>query len=161
MPEYSAFGISVNFDDDQFRNAVKFAMELGMNPDETRRPIFVKRSTTRTYWKDGVQLTTAPRTDRDGRPLDPDIEVRRDADQEISVDCAVEVTEVSQADLPVGNFRPNRLTVTLLDVDYVQVKDCREVIYNGDRYAFTNEPESEGLFSVGVYTMVFYAIDES
>jgi hypothetical protein len=163
-----ALGISADFDADLFRNATKFAMQMGTNPDDTRSAVFLKRGVGATYWKDGVQLGSTPRLDRDGEPLDPEIEVRNAPDVEVrvgqgadDVDVAIEVERADADELPVGNFRPTKVTVTALDVDYAKIKDCREMIYNGDRYQFGYEPESEGLFEVGVYTMIFYAIDEA
>lgn len=154
-------GITADFDNDGFRNAIRFAMQMGTNPDPDRRPKFVQRSSTRTYWKNGTQLGQEPRLDRDGKPLDPEVEIRRPVDQFIEVDCAIEVTRADAEELPVGTFQPTKVVVTLLDQQYVQVKDCREMVYNGDRYVFGYEPESNGLFDVGVYTMIFYAKDET
>lgn len=162
-----AFGIPVDFDSEGFRNAIKFSMQMGTNPDVSRVAKFVKKSTTRTYWKNDVQLTAVPRLDREGKPLDMDIEVRKTADVEIisgpagTVDVAIEVTTADAEELPVGNFRPTKVTVTALDEDYAKIKDCRELIYNGDRYMYGYEPESMGLFDVGVYTIIFYAVDET
>jgi hypothetical protein len=156
-----AFGIAADFDNEGFRNAIHFAMQMGLNPDPDKRPIFIRKGTGRTYFLDGVELTTPPRMDRDGKPLDPEIEVVKEADTQITADCAIEVERADAEELPVGNFRPTKVIATLLDQDYELVKDCRELIYNGDRYMFGYEPESNGLFNVGVYTMVFYAKDES
>lgn len=156
-----SLGISVDFDSDGFRKAIAFAMQMGINPDPDRRPIFVKRSNAVTYWKDGTELVAPPRLDRDGNPLDPDVEVRRAADENIEVDCAIEVERAEADELPVGNFRPTKVVATLLDSEYQKIKTCRELLYNGDRYIFGYEPESTGLFDVGVYTMIFYARDES
>lgn len=156
-----SLGIAVDFDSDGFRQAIKFAMQMGTNPAPDRRPKFVKRNATVTYWKNNAPYVGTPRMDRDGVPLDPDIEVRRAADVNIEVDCAIEVVRADAEELPVGNFRPTKVVATLLDAEYQQVKDCRELLYNGDRYVFGYEPESNGLFDVGVYTMIFYAKDES
>lgn len=156
-----SLGIDVTFDNDGFRKAIRFAMQMGTNPDADKRPYFVKKSGARTYWKNGVQLSSVPRTDRDGNPLDPDIEVRSTPDENLVVDCAIEVERAEADELPVGNFRPTKVVVTLLDDQYQIVKDCRELLYNGDRYLYGYEPESNGLFEVGVYTMIFYAKDES
>ena len=156
-----SLGISADFDSAGFRQAIKFAMQMGTNPNPDRRPIFVKRSSSVTYWKGGIQLGTPPRMDRDGVPLDPDIEVRRVPDEHLEVDCAIEVVRAEAEELPVGNFRPTKVVATLLDAEYEVVKECREMLYNGDRYIFGYEPESNGLFDVGVYTMIFYAKDES
>lgn len=157
----SSLGINVDFPEEQFRNAIKFAMQMGKNPDESRQVIFIRKGTGRTYWKNGVEIEGAPRMDRDGNPLDPTIETREEEDTEIRRDCAVEVERADAEELPVGNFRPTKVVITLLDDDYTAVKDCREVQYNGDRYLYGYEPESDGLFEVGVYTMIFYALDES
>lgn len=154
-------GIDVDFDNDGFRRAIRFAMQMGTNPDSDKSPKFVKRSAARTYWKNGIELSTIPRLDRDGNPLDPDIEVRRAVDENLEVDCAIEVVRAEADELPVGNFRPTKVVVTLLDDQYELVKDCRELLYNGDRYVYGYEPESNGLFDVGVYTIIFYAKDES
>lgn len=160
IPEDS-LGIAVDFDGEGFRNAIRFAMQMGTNPDADKAPIFIQKGLGRTYWKNNVQLITTPRLDRDGQPYDPDIEVRREADDQIRVDCAIEVVRADAEELPVGAFRLTKLVVTLLDDQYQVVKDCRELLYNGDRYMFGYEPESNGLFDVGVYTMIFYAKDES
>lgn len=156
-----ALGIAVDFDGEGFRNAIRFAMEMGTNPDPDKAPVFIQKGTGRTYWKDDVELVVTPRLDRDGQPLDPTIEVRRESDDQIRVDCAVEVERADAEELPVGTFRLVKLVVTLLDDQYELVKDCRELLYNGDAYLFGYEPESNGLFDVGVYTMIFYAKDES
>ena len=156
-----ALGISVDFDGEGFRNAIRFAMQMGTNPDPDKAPVFIQKGTGRTYWKDDAQLLTTPRLDRDGQPLDPEVEVRREADDQIRVDCAIEVVRADAEELPVGTFRLVKIVVTLLDDQYEEVKDCRELLYNGDLYMFGYEPESNGLFDVGVYTMIFYAKDES
>lgn len=162
-------GIDVDFDNDGFRNAIRFAMQMGANPNPERTTIFIKKNPGRTYKKNGITVPT-PRLDRDGKPLDPDIEVIKAADDQIrvgtdiangEVNVAIEVERADAEELPVGNFRPTKVIVTALDVDYEKIKDCRELIYNGDKYMFGYEPESNGLFEVGVYTLIYYALDES
>lgn len=156
-----ALGLNADFDADGFRNAINFAMEMGFNPDPTRRPVFIKKSTTRTYEKNGLPILN-PRLDRDGNPLDPEIDVIETPDEEISVDCAIEVEILGNADeLPVGNFKPTRITATLLDHQYALVKDCREMIYNGDKCIYGFEPMSVGLFDVAVHQMIFYVLDDA
>lgn len=159
-------GIAVDFDNEGFRNAIRFSMQMGRNPDPTMAPKFMRKSGQRTYWLNGAPLGTPPRLDRDGKPLNPQVEVRVTPDEEVlqdgrPIDCAVEVDRADAEELPVGNFRPTKVIVTLLDEQYQLVKDCRELIYNGDRYMYGYEPESVGLFQVGVYTIIYYARDES
>lgn len=156
----SSLGISADFDAAGFRNAIRFAMEMGLNPDPSRRPTFIRKSSSRVYKKNSVVIST-PRLDRDGRPLDPEVEVVRPADVEVSVDCAIEVQRADAEELPVGTFRPTKVVATLLDDQYEEVKDCREMLYNGDRYVYGYEPESNGLFDVGVYTIIFYAVEDT
>lgn len=137
-------------------------MMMGFNPDPDRRPIFVKKSSGRTYKKGGVTLGAAPRLDRDGNPFDPEIEVIAEPDEKFTdVLCAVEIERADAEELPVGNFRPTKAVITLLDEDYATVEECRELIYNKDRYMFGYEPDAPGLFDVGVHTMIFYARDET
>lgn len=158
----SNLGISVDFPEADVRNAFAFAMQLGKNPDPTRQVIFIRRASAVTYWQNGTELVDTPRLDRDGSPFDPTIEVRRAVDERITgIDCAVEVEDVIAQDTGVGVFRPTKLTTTLVDGEYAKIKDCRELDYNGDRYVYAYEPESDGLFGIGVYQMVWNAKDET
>lgn len=166
-----ALGLAVDFPTDDFINAIRFAEQMGRNPDDAKRIKFMSRPTTGpTYWLDDTELDDEPLLDFDGNPLNPNIEVRlddeteildADADDEpIPVDCAIEVEPREALETPVGNFRPTKVVVTLLGAQYQLVKDCRKIYYNGDEYMFGYEPESVGLFDVAVYTMVFYAKDD-
>jgi hypothetical protein len=154
-------GISADFDGDQFRRAIQFAMQMGAPPDVDKQAVFVFKPTSRTYWKNGVQLGTAPRLDRDGKPLDPKIQVRVVEAATKKVDCAVEIVRADAEELPVGTFRQTKAIVTLLDEQYDQVKGCTELVFNGDRYRYGYEPEGLGLFSVGINTMIFYPVEET
>lgn len=157
-----SLGIPYGFDADAFRNAITFAEQMGAPPNPSRAAMFVRPSFEQTYWKDGVELPEPPPMGRDGQPLDADIEVRR-TDPEIIQDanCAVEIERANADELPVGKFLPTKAVVTLLDVDYVKVQGCTELRYNGDRYAYGYEPDALGLFDVGIYVIIYYAIDES
>lgn len=157
-----ALGIDVDFDADLFRNGIKFAMQMGKNPDPDRRPYFVLKSTERTFWKNGVQLDEADvRMGRNSEPLDPEVDVRVPEDKLLEVDCAVEPHEAQAGESQVGSFKPTRLTITMLDVDYAQVIGCKELLYNGDRYVYDQEVEAPGLFDVAVHVMTYKAWDES
>jgi hypothetical protein len=156
-----ALGISADFDGDQFRDSIRFAMQMGTPPEVGKRASFVFKSTGRTYRKGGQELASPPRLDRDGKPLDPNVEVINIPPVIKIVDCAVEVVRADADELPVGNFRLTKAVVTLLDEQYDQVKGCRELLFNGDRYLYGYEPEGLGLFDVGINTMIFYATDET
>src|SRR5881397_522585 len=96
-------GINVAFPAQEFRDGIRFAMEMGTSPDTAKQPLFVFRSASRTYWKAGTQLTSTPRLDRDGKPLDPTVKVVESAPVTKRVDCAVEIERADAEELPVGN----------------------------------------------------------
>lgn len=155
-------GITADFDSQGFRDAIRFAMQMGTPPDPDKRPKFRRKNTARTYWKDGVQLTSTPRTGREGEPLDAEIEVRMGTPVVLSnVDCAVEIELADADELPVGNFRQTKAVVTFLDDEYKLIQGCKEMLYNGDEYRYGYEPEANGLFDVGVHTIIWYCLDES
>lgn len=161
----ASLGIAASFDAQQFRDAIRFAMQMGTPNDPDRAPLFIRKSSGRRFWLGDVEQFPPPngtlRLDRDGKPLNPDVRVEQTADEKIRVDCAIEVVRADANELPIGNFRPTKVVCTLLDTEYAQVSGSRELIYNGDQYVYGYEPEANGLFDAGVHTMVFYALDES
>lgn len=156
-----SLGISASFDPNQFRNAIRFAMQMGAPPDVSKQAVFIKKNTERTYWKNSVQVMN-PRLDRDRLPLDPEVVVLEGTDEEITVDCAIEITPVAGDELPIGMTNASsKATVTLLDNQYALVKGAQELRYNGDIYKYGSEPEGLGLFTVGINTLIFYAEQET
>lgn len=158
----AALGLAVGFDQDAFRNAIKFAEQMGAPNEEERQVRFIRKGVGRTYSLNGVQVDPSTlRLDRDGKPLNPQVRMEVSADLELEADCAVEIQPAEADELPVGKFRPVKAVVTMLDVDYAKVQDCKEMEYNGDRYVYGYEPATYGLFGVDVHSMIFYALDES
>lgn len=157
-----ALGFSVNFPQQQFENAIRFAMQMGTPNPAEKRVTFIFKNDGVTYWKNGVQLTDPPRLDLDGHPYDAEVEVRKAADTEVQVDCAFEVGEAPPTrEDPVGTFQRSQLTVTLLEAEYQQVAGCQSARYNGDRYVYSFEPDTYGLFGSDVHTMIFVSEDDS
>jgi len=161
----SALGFSADFPTQTVRNAFLFAMQLGKPNDVARQVRFVKRSPGRRYFLGDEEQFQPPlgdlRLDRDGRPLNPQIRVEQTPDTEIPVDVAIELTEATADELPVGNFRPVKATVTLMAQEYEQIKGSRELKYNNDRYGFGYELDATGLFDLTVHTLIFFALNES
>ena len=156
-----SLGFSSAFDSSLFNNAIRFAMQMGAPLQEELRPTFVFASAGVSYWR-GEDEVLNPRVDRDGSPLDPEIEERQVPPRRIQVDCAVEVERGALAgETPVGNFQQTRLVVTLLEEQYAQVKGCASCEYNGDNYLYAFEPDNFGLFDAGVHTLIFNAEDET
>jgi hypothetical protein len=158
-----ALGLSATFPTADVRNALLFAMQMGKaNDSNARLKFIITSSDAPTYWQDDVQLDSPPRLDRDGKPLNPNIEVRKTPDEEVEVDAAVEVAPALPNELPpIGNFRPSKLTVTLMEQEYDQVKEAREVLYNTDRYVYGSEPEIDGLFDLDFHQIVYFAVEDS
>ena len=156
----AALGITTSFDADTFRNAIKFAMQMGAAPIVALRPTFLFKSAGTTYTKGGVAVAN-PRLDRDGKPLDPDIATVIVADRGVQVDCAIEIARADAEEIPVGNFRPTKAVITVLDDEYALIKGAREMLYDGDRYLYGYEPEALGMFDVGVFTLIFYALQDN
>jgi hypothetical protein len=153
-------GTSPGFSAADFRTAITAAMQMGAPPDVARRAKFVFPAGTPTYVK-GETEVTSPKLDREGKPLDPDVRIVATPGAEVTVDCAVQIVKADAEEIPVGNFRPTKAIVTLLDTAHAQVAGARELVYNGDRYVFGYEPEALGMFDVGVFTQVYYGTSES
>lgn len=164
LPDPS-LGISVNFPTETVRNGLLFAMQMGKANMVGREVRFVKKSPGRRYFLGTVEQFQPPvgnlRLDRDGRPLNPEIRVEQTPDEKIAVDAAIEIEDVKAEEIPVGNFRPVRATVTVMQPEYLLIQGIRELEYNGDRYGFSHEPEIPALFDLDFHVLVFYAIDES
>lgn len=157
----AALGISSNFNAQEFRDGIHFAMQMGAPVDDSRKAVFVFASTGRSYSKNGSPVDASNvRLDQSGQPIDPEIKVVEIPGKRVTVDCAVEISKADSDEMPVGNFRDTKATVTLLDVDYEQVKGCKELEFNGDRYAYGYEPDGLALFDVAVNTIIFYALEE-
>lgn len=152
-----------------FRDGILQAMLIGEPPNEEDKPKFVvPASGAVAYSRDGVTLDPASvRLDPQGRPLDPTIKALRPEPQLVYVPCAVEFTPANREELPVGNFRPTKLTVTVLDEDttgtalFDQVKDASDVIAGGDTYMIAYRPPPYGMGPVTIYTMVAFARQET
>lgn len=160
-----ALGIAANFPSQDVRNAFLFAMQMGKPNDVLRQVRFVKKAPGRQYFKGEVEQFQPPagtlRLDRDGRPLDPEVRIVQTPDQEVDVDVAIELTEATADEIPVGNFRPVKATVTLMTQEYALIQGSRELVYNTDRYGFAYELDATGLFDITVHTLIFYALNES
>lgn len=166
MQPDASLGIDVDFPSPTVRNALLFAMQMGSpneaGPTDKRQVRFVKKGKGVQYFKGAVlQDTATVRRDRDGRPFDPTIKMVTADDEEIKVDVAIEMTEAPPEEVPVGNFRNVKATITLMAEEYAQVKGCKEIIYNTDRYGYAYELEAVGLFDLTFHTVIFYALDES
>lgn len=165
MQPSANLGLSVNFPSADVRNALLFAMQMGAPNKVTERVRFVKKAPGRRYFLDDVEQFQPPagtlRLDRDGKPLNPNVTVEQTPDDEIPLDVAIEITQATAEELPVGSFRPVKAEITMMQEEYDQMAGSRELLYNNDRYGYGYETEAIGLFDMTFHVLIFFAIDES
>jgi hypothetical protein len=145
-----AYGIPYQFNADRFRNAIRFVFEMEQPPEFARRITF--------HFEDVITYTG--RQDGERVPFDPTQSVVRTTPTPITVPCDVQFKNQSDEPTAFGTVVPAKVTVLLLDVDYVKVKDASYVHINGDKYLRHFEEPAFGLFDVGLHTMVFVAENE-
>ncbi len=75
----------------------------------------------------------------------------------MQVPCAIEYFDREGQPTVFGPVTASKLLITLLDEDYDQVKGCAYVVVGGDRYFYKRTIPPVGLYSVGVYQIVFIA----
>lgn len=160
-----SLGLPVAFPSGTVRNALLFAMQMGKHNTAGQEVTFVKKGGARRYFLNNVEQFQPPagtlRLDRDGKPLNPNIVIEQTEDELIPVDCSIEVTDVPPDERPVGNFKPIKAEITLMEEEYQQIKSCREMTYNGDRFGYSNEPEAPALFDLNFHVLIFYALDDT
>lgn len=144
-------GADAGFNAAEFRDAIHFAMEMGAAPEADEQVTFHFASTlTYNVPADGAHV-----------PFDPSATVTSAAPSPVQVPCAVEYFDAENQPSSFGLMAPSRLSITLLDEDYAQVKHADYVIAHGDRYNYRRTEPPSGLFDVGLYTMHFTAVNET
>lgn len=144
---------AAGFNGAEFRDAIHFAMQMGAAPDEAEQVKF--------HFPSVLTYNTGAPHDGLGVPFDPNATVTSTAPPAVHVDCAVEYFDKEDQPTSFGLMAPSRIAITLLDVDYVTVKDCSYVVVHGDRYDYRRTEPPGGLFDVGLYVMHFSAENET
>lgn len=121
-------------------------MNMGLPPDEESRATFVF---PRVVTAVGGEL------DHTGVPLSPDARVTAAPARKVQVPCGVEHGGGASGDpeTSIGRFGTGRVTITLLDEDYAQVKGFQAVLLGGVPYYFVRELPPSGLGAVGVHQL--------
>lgn len=146
-------GSDAGFDGAAFRDAIHFAMQMGAAPDPAEQITF--------YFDPTVTNPTSAVLDGAGIPFDPDASTTSVALSSKQVDCAVEYFDAEGQPTSFGLLTPARLSATLLDVDYEEVRHAAYVVVHGDRYNYRRTQPPQGLFDVGLYVMHFTAENET
>lgn len=148
----------VNFDAAYFRSQIKLTMGMGM-PENPAERLTWHWNTVDTYtaadpagapydWSE-APVTTVP-----GNPVAPTGQAQ--------VDYALEFTptRAQQGETMMGELNRTRATVTLLDVDYEQIKDADYATIAETTYDIDFSAPPEALFEVTVYQLYLRARDE-
>ena len=145
-PRASAFNAA------DFRDNIRFAMNLGLPNDEESRPIF-RWTVLRSY---GV-------SDTGGNPYDFSEEpIETITHDDVSVPAAVEFSAGSVNNgTPVGDFVLVHAVITLLDEDYSLVDGADQVLLGGNTYKVQYVGPPLGLFDVTVYQVFCQSVGES
>lgn len=155
-------GTNAQFDAQAFREAIGFAMTMGLPEDPSERATFHFRPTVE-YWTTDATPTQVinPRLDASGNPLDPNIRVRRINPTPVRIPVAVEFDTAAVDERPVGAFKPTKATITILDEHWSDVSTAVEVELGGDRYVISYSHPPMGLFNVTIYTIECFARAET
>ncbi len=143
----------VPFDRVAFEAGIRLAMNLGLPAAEEDRPLF-RFPRVRAY-PPGTVL------DHEGHPLDPNVAPTITTQTPVRIPCAIEWDDASPDQLPPGVRVPTRLTITMLDDEYQQVKDAVIVEVGGDRYQISHVAPPVALSDSGVWTLIAYAEAET
>lgn len=151
QPEDPTFGAS--FDADVFRSKIRDTMRMGLPSATPEAPIF------RRHMERDFQIDDPARNPYDW--TDAPTSTVTYVDVQVPVAIEFSARPAGSLNTVLGEFDVSRAVITVLDVDYEQIRYADEVLLGGNRYRiqFTGPPI--GLFSVTVFQMYAEAVDES
>jgi hypothetical protein len=142
------------FDAAAFRDAIRFAMDMGL-PETTADRATFKWTPVKTY----------ANADTGGRPYkltEAAASTTTHSDVQIPVGWQFVPTRVgNEQQTAMGSFDNDRVIMTILDEDYDQVKGADICVLGGDDYIVDYVAPPDGLFEVTIYTLYLTARDES
>ena len=141
-----------SFDAAAFRDAIHFAMNMGLPDTPSERVTF--------RWKPERDYSIE---DKQGNPYDfaatPTSQVIK---EDVLVPAAVEfASNRAEGGVSFGEFDNPRGIVTVLDEEYELVKPADQVILGGNTYFIRYWGPPMGLFPVTIYQCFITAVDES
>lgn len=144
---------AAGFNAAEFRDAIKFAMGMGLPQTESERATF-RWETERTW---SIH-------DSGNEPFniheDPASVVEHD---DVLIDVAVEFANVRGTDsgVPLGEFTAGRAVITVLDEDMELIEGADTVLLGGNTYDIKFIRPPLGLFEVTIYQLDCEARDET
>lgn len=151
--------LAAGFPAEEFRTNIQQVMLMGMPDDPADRLTF--------HWD--RQRTYDPAT-VDDDPLDwtetPDTDIPGDWDHEAGTYQPIYALEFSarpagSTNTPLGEIDTSRLIITLLDVDYEQVKTADYATIKDVRYRIQFAAPEVAMFPVGVHQVYMEAEDQA
>lgn len=136
-------GTDPNFDAEEFRSGIRFAMEMALPPDESRQATFHFAS----------QLQYVGLADDEDVPFDADLPVTRVVPDPVKVPCAIESFFDDGALTRMGIAQPSRVRITVLDTEWALIENFAYVMIDGDRYERREVHPPLGLFDAGLYVI--------
>lgn len=146
-------GKDPRFNSKQFRDAITFAMKMGLPEDQSERITF-RWTPNKVY----------DNTDSGGNPWSWDVTpVDSDERPDVQVPAAFEFSArpAGTLDTPLGQFDTSRITVTLLDQYFDLIRGADIMIFDDNIYEVAFVAPPIGLFDVTVYQIFGEARDES
>ena len=146
------------FDAALFRESIKFAMNMGLPADTSKRATFT--------WSPIKTFTGS--TDFGGAPLDwNQTPTTNDDPDPFRCDCAVEFSRGGDEANPAGeSLEDVRVTITILDADWTLVlangggRRPDGVEFDGSKYTVDYVAPPLGIFDVVVYSLHCRSLDE-
>lgn len=139
------------FNAEEVRAGIRLAMTIGLPPVAEDQP---------TFFFPSVDSSTAP-ADEDAIPFSVTQRRTQSARKQVRVPCAIEYFDNVGKIENFGLIVPSKVELTLLDQEYVQVKGFEYVVIGGNRYWYSRTAPPNGLVSVGVFTIICTAEDQS
>lgn len=144
-------GTNSDFDAEAFRTGIRIAYAMAAPPVAEDQVVFHFASS----------LVYVGTLDEGGVPFDPDTSVRRVEPPSMQVPCAVEYLDAEDKPTAFGLVASSRVRITLLDEDYLKVKDAIFITISGDRYDYRRTQPPSGLFDVGLFTLHYTSVNET
>lgn len=132
-----------DFNPDEVRAGLRLAMQVGLPVNAPDQPKF--------YFPVVTTGDGAHSLDQAGVPFDPAYRPVRSVPATKQVPCAVEYKDTAGVMSGWGNTVPATIIVSLLDLDYAQVKGFAYVVVGGTKYTYRSTEIPKGLVSVGIY----------
>lgn len=131
------------FDAEGFRDAIRFAMNMGASPDvEQQATFFFPMTITSTYPTDGRGVLFAP--------VSGTAVTRTPSKDPVRVPCAIEDAAADSDETGFGSFG-EAIIVTVFDTEYTAIRGFEYVVVGGVRYDYARMLVPRGLGPVGIY----------